>query len=148
MASPRPTGADPLGAGAGRRRRQGAFLCTDLKPTEILGWFVRRWRVEVTFAEVRRHLGVERHDLAILRTTLLGLFSLVTLWANRIKGGTRCAARPRPLVSQSQSTLQRRPRSRSTRTLDLTDLSPDHRESAKNTDRLINRLIRVACNPP
>jgi hypothetical protein len=24
--------------------------------------------------------------LAILRTTLLGLFSLVTLWANRIKG--------------------------------------------------------------
>jgi DDE superfamily endonuclease len=37
-----------------------AFLCTDLnaEPTEILGWFVRRWRVEVTFAEVRRHLGV------------------------------------------------------------------------------------------
>ena len=39
-----------------------AFLCTDLnaEPTAILGWFVRRWRVEVTLAEVRRHLGVER----------------------------------------------------------------------------------------
>jgi hypothetical protein len=71
-------------------REPQAFLCTDLKaePTEILGWFVRRWRVEVTFAEVRRHLGVERQCLAILRTTpaLLGLFSLVTLWADRIKG--------------------------------------------------------------
>jgi hypothetical protein len=71
-----------------------AFLCTDLEaePTQILGWFVRRWRVEVTLAEVRRHLGVETQrqwsDLSILRTTpaLLGLFSLVTLWAGRIKG--------------------------------------------------------------
>ena len=26
--------------------------------------------------------------------------------------------------------------------------SPDHRDSAKNTDRLLNRLIRVACKPP
>ena len=44
--------------------------------------------VEVTFAEVRAHLGVETQrqwsDKAILRTTpvLLGLFSIVTLWAN------------------------------------------------------------------
>jgi len=34
---------------------------------------VRRWSVEVTFAEVRRHLGVETQrqwsDLAIARTT-------------------------------------------------------------------------------
>jgi hypothetical protein len=75
-------------------REPQAFLCTDLNadPTEILGWFVRRWRVEVTLAEVRRHLGVETQrqwsDLAILRTTpaLLGLFLLVTLWADRIKG--------------------------------------------------------------
>jgi hypothetical protein len=44
----------------------------------------------VTLSEVRRHLGVETQrqwsDLAILRTTpaLLGLFSLVTLWADRL----------------------------------------------------------------
>ncbi|HKM81647.1 MAG TPA: hypothetical protein VJY15_11870, partial [Candidatus Acidoferrum sp.] len=43
---------------------------------------------EVTFAEVRAHLGVETQrqwsDKAILRTTpvLLGLFSIVTLWAH------------------------------------------------------------------
>ncbi len=65
------------------------FLSTDLSaaPLEIVGWYVRRWRVEVTFAEVRRHLGVETQrqwsDLAILRTTpcLLGLFSIVALVA-------------------------------------------------------------------
>jgi len=70
--------------------RPQAFLCTDLDadPVDILRWFVRRWSIEVTFAEVRRHLGVETQrqwsDPAIARTTpaLLGLFSLVTLWAH------------------------------------------------------------------
>lgn len=69
-----------------------AFLCTDLQasPLDILSWFVRRWSVEVTFEEVRRHLGVETQrqwsDLAIARTTpcLLSLFSLVTLLADRL----------------------------------------------------------------
>jgi hypothetical protein len=68
-----------------------AILCTDQTqdPLQILMWFVRRWRVEVTFHEVRTHLGVETQrqwsDLAIARTTpiLLGLFSLVTLWAHQ-----------------------------------------------------------------
>lgn len=67
-----------------------AFLCTDqaADPITILQLFVRRWSVEVTFAEVRRHLGVETQrqwsDLAIARTTpcLLALFSLVALWAS------------------------------------------------------------------
>ena len=68
-----------------------ALLCTDLSatPLQIVKWFVLRWRVEVTFQEVRAHLGVETQrqwsDLAIARTTpaLLGLFSLVTLLADR-----------------------------------------------------------------
>jgi hypothetical protein len=67
-----------------------AFLGTDLDadPLDILRWFIRRWSIEVTFAEVRRHLGVETQrqwsEPAIARTTpvLLGLFSLITLWAN------------------------------------------------------------------
>jgi len=62
-----------------------AFLCTDRDacPADILSWFVRRWTLEVTFAEVRRHLGVETQrqwsDKAIARTTpvLLGLYALV-----------------------------------------------------------------------
>jgi DDE superfamily endonuclease len=78
-----------------------ALLCTDLEadPVDILRWFVRRWCTEVTFAEVRRHLGVETQrqwsDKAIARTTpaLLGLFSLVALWTD--KPGIRRLARPR-----------------------------------------------------
>ena len=69
-----------------------AFLSTDpeARPIDILRWFVRHWSVEVTFEEMRRHLGMETQrqwsDLAILRTTpcLLGLFSLVTLMADRL----------------------------------------------------------------
>jgi len=67
-----------------------ALLCTDinLSAEQIIEWFVRRWQVEVTFHEVRTHLGVETQrqwaDLSILRITpaLLGLFSIVTLLAN------------------------------------------------------------------
>lgn len=67
-----------------------AFLATDLNahPRDILTWFVSRWQVEVTFEEVRAHLGVETQrqwsDKAILRTTpiLLGLYSIVTLWTH------------------------------------------------------------------
>src|SRR3712207_3815407 len=67
------------------------LLCTDLDadPEEILRWFVMRWQLEVTFQEMRRHLGFETQrqwsELAIRRTTpaLLGLFSLVTLFAHQ-----------------------------------------------------------------
>ncbi|HEX2092352.1 MAG TPA: hypothetical protein VHG28_08120 [Longimicrobiaceae bacterium] len=69
-----------------------AFLCThlELTPVQILSCFVRRWQIEVTFEEVRAHLGVETQrqwsDLAIARTTpcLLGLFSLVALMAEHL----------------------------------------------------------------
>ncbi len=46
---------DPQGAFAPQ-----ALLCTDLHatPERILSWFVSRWKLEVTFQEVRRHLGV------------------------------------------------------------------------------------------
>lgn len=30
-----------------------------IAPLQILEWFVRRWQIEVTFQEVRAHLGVE-----------------------------------------------------------------------------------------
>ena len=73
-----------------------ALLCTDLdvKPEQFIRWFVLRWQLEVTFEEVRAHLGVETQrqwsDSAIQRTTpaLLGLFSVVTLLAHhsRVRG--------------------------------------------------------------
>jgi hypothetical protein len=75
---------DPAGI-----RKPQAFLCSDpdATPETILGWFVHRWSMETTFQETREHLGVETQrqwsDLAIARTTpaLLGLYSLITLWA-------------------------------------------------------------------
>lgn len=68
------------------------LACSDweLSPKEIVSFFVRRWRVEVTFAEVRRHLGVETQrqwsDMAIERSTpcLMALFSIVCLMANTL----------------------------------------------------------------
>jgi hypothetical protein len=68
-----------------------ALLCTDLgaSPEQVLRWFVLRWQMETTFQEARRHLGIETQrqwsEIAIRRTTpaLLGLFSLVTLFANQ-----------------------------------------------------------------
>ena len=69
-----------------------ALLATDpaLAAAEVVGYFVRRWQLEVTFEEARRHLGVETQrqwsDAAVARTTpvLLGLFSVVTLLAARL----------------------------------------------------------------
>jgi len=75
---------DPAG-----KLRTEAFFSTDLDASEeqILTWFVLRWNIEVTFEELRTHLGVETQrqwsDLAIARTTpaLFGMFSIVVLIA-------------------------------------------------------------------
>lgn len=69
-----------------------ALLSTDihLNVEEIISYFIRRWSMEVTFKEVREQLGVESQrqwsDRAIARETpaLMGLFSIVTLWANSL----------------------------------------------------------------
>lgn len=72
--------------------RTFALLCTDFKmsPIQIVNHYVNRWQVEVTFQELRAHLGVETQrqwsDLAILRSTpsLMTAFSLTILWANKL----------------------------------------------------------------
>jgi hypothetical protein len=77
----------------GKVRVVGAvFFCSDTEatPEDILAGYVLRWNIEVTFEEVRAHLGLEtqRHwsRRAIGRTTpcLFGLFSLVVLMAHRL----------------------------------------------------------------
>src|SRR6266498_4035067 len=78
-----------------------ALLSTDQSASaqQIVEWFVLRWQVEVTFEEARAHLGIETQrqwsDLAILRTTpaLLGLFSLITVFAHQLLQGQELAAR-------------------------------------------------------
>jgi DDE superfamily endonuclease len=77
------------------RFKPQSLMSTDLEhtPHQMLGWFVRRWRMEVTFEEARAHLGMETqrqwNDRAIARTTpaLLGLFSVVTLLAQGLNDG-------------------------------------------------------------
>ena len=105
-----------------RRFSPQALLCTDLDrtPDQILGWFVQRWQLEVTFQETRAHLGVETQrqwsDLAIARTTpcLLALFSLVTLLAARLRTAEREAVassawyrKPRPTFNDTLAAVRR-----------------------------------------
>jgi hypothetical protein len=73
-----------------------ALLCTDVEadPHQVIRWFILRWQLEVTFHEVRAHLGVETQrqwaDQAVRRTTpaLMGLCSVVTLLAHQSLGST------------------------------------------------------------
>lgn len=68
-------------------------MSTDLhiSPEKIIALYFRRWQIEVTFEEVREHLGVETQrqwsDKAIARTTpiLMGLYTIVCLICNRLQ---------------------------------------------------------------
>jgi len=70
-----------------------ALLCTNREavPRQIVEWFIKRWQVEVTFEETRRHLGIETNRQwsakAIGRTTpcLFGLFSLIAMVAQELE---------------------------------------------------------------
>jgi hypothetical protein len=92
---------DPADTDPAKAMEPQALLCTDssVAAPQIVEWFVLRWQLEVTFEEARAHLGIETQrqwsDLAILRTTpaLLGLFSLVTLFAHHLLQGQQPATR-------------------------------------------------------
>src|SRR3954447_15941602 len=78
-----------------------ALLSTDQQvlAAQIVEWFVLRWQLEMTFEEARAHLGVETQrqwsELAIVRSTpaLLGLFSLITVFAHQLLQGNALAVR-------------------------------------------------------
>jgi hypothetical protein len=125
---------DPTGA-----FKPQALLCTDpaVTPAQLIAWFVTRWQVEVTFHELRDHLGVETQrqwsDNAIARTTpaLFGLFSLVTLLAHaRLHGQPLPArtaawyAKPAPTFSDTLAFVRRLlwPASISSHSVDQADL--------------------------
>jgi hypothetical protein len=93
--------------------RTEAFFSTDLeaKPEKILHWFILRWNVEVTFEELRTHLGCETQrqwsEPAIQRTTpvLFALFSLVTLMALEIIKTTPLPIRSFAWYHKSEATF-------------------------------------------
>ena len=90
-----------------------ALLCTApaVAPVQIIKWFVLRWQVEVTFQEVRSHLGVETQrqwsDRAIARTTpvLLGLFSWITLAAHLLQNQRLATPRSTAWYAKSAPTF-------------------------------------------
>src|SRR5215207_1466122 len=132
-----------------------ALLCTDLcaQPGQIISWFVRRWQMEATFQEVRQRLGFEtqRHwsERAIRRTApaLLGLFSLVTLFAHRQTARSTATARqaawydkPYPTFSDALALVRKE--------LWLQEtfcVSPPQDDTVKVPRQLVERLTDAVC---
>ncbi len=132
-----------------------AFLCTDRDacPADILSWFVRRWTVEVTFAEVRRHLGVETQrqwsDKAIARTTpvLLGLYALVALWVDDLHRSQTLVVRSaswyhKRSVTFSDALAAVRRQFWADRAFSMSSSGADH---AKRPRQIYDRLADLAC---
>ena len=99
---------DPCG-----RIDPAALLSTklDLSADQIINFFIRRWTIEVTFEELRAHLGVETQrqwsDLAIARSTpiLMALFSLITLWADQLQKRNLLFLKPCAWYQKSRPTF-------------------------------------------
>lgn len=136
--------------------RPQAFLCTDCDadPTDILSWFVRRWTIEVTFAEVRRHLGVETQrqwsDKAIARTTpvLLALFALIALWADAMNRSQTIVVRSAKWYRKSQVTFSDALAAvrRQLWADEALSTSPLSRDVIKIPRHLYNRMADLACH--
>jgi hypothetical protein len=132
-----------------------ALLCTDLQaaPAWILDCFVRRWQVEVTFAQARAHLGVETQrqwaDKAIARTTpcLFGLYSIVTLLAQHLFANERFPlrnaawyAKPLPTFSDAIAAVRRWLWSH-----EYFSMSPKGTEMVKIPRPLVERFVDALC---
>lgn len=136
-----------------------ALLCTDVnvEAIQIVEWFVMRWQLEVTFQEVRAHLGVETQrqwsDRAIARTTpaLFGLFSWVTLAAHLQPLDQTVPVRSAAWYTKSTPTFSdaiasvRRALWPASATFCLSDSAPDMQKvPASMLDRLIDALCYAA----
>lgn len=90
-----------------------ALLCINLaaRPEQIITWFIKRWQLEVTFAEARRHLGIETQrqwsDNAIGRTTpcLFGMYSIVTMLAQELANEKKLSLRTSAWYEKKEATF-------------------------------------------
>ena len=134
----------------GSREAPKGFLCTDTEADALaaIEWYVRRWSVEVTFAEVRRHLGVETQRQwsapAIARTTpcLLGLFSVVALAAEALHSERALSVRQSPWyekASASFSDALAAVRAELWREA-LSSTSSPQRQMSRNTEAVFERM--------
>jgi hypothetical protein len=93
--------------------REEYFYSSDvsLPPEQIVSLFAARWNIEVTFQEVRTHLGFTTprnwSKKSVLRTgpCLLGLYSLVSLIHARALGGVSAAPLRTPWYAKQNATF-------------------------------------------
>ncbi len=93
--------------------RDEYFYCTDstLRPDQIVSLFTTRWGIEVTFQEVRTHLGFHTprnwSAKSVLRTApcLLGLFSVVCLMFERWTRQSRPVIKSNPWYQKKEITF-------------------------------------------
>lgn len=130
--------------------------CTDqgATPLQIVGWYVGRWNIEVTFEESRYYLGVETQRQwsrrAVERTMpcLLGLVSLVTLMAHALHGAavpTRQAAwyaKPEATFADALAAVRRHLWARRLTNGATAGNGPD---TANSPASLLASLVEVAC---
>ena len=93
--------------------RDEYLYCTDptLRPDPIVSLFTTRWSIEVTFQEVRAHLGFNTprnwSAKSVLRTApcLLGLFSVVCLMFERMTHHSHAVIRSNPWYQKKEITF-------------------------------------------
>jgi len=94
------------------RFKSSALFSSDpmLAAEQIIGLFISRWNIEITFEELRSFLGFETQrqwsDRAIERTTpcLFGIFSIVVLWA-KVRHADKLPVRQTPWHAKSGATF-------------------------------------------
>ena len=100
--------------GSGPKSNPAYLACSwvGMDPRMMISAFSMRWQIEVAFEDMRRHVGLQTQrqwsKLAVQRTTpaLMGLYSLVVLWASRIwlaQGGSE--ARSSDFYKKSQASF-------------------------------------------
>lgn len=90
-----------------------ALFCTDgaVAAEQVVEWYVLRWSEEVTFQEVRTHLGVETQrqwsELAVKRETplLLGMYSMVVLMGQCLTSGQEHPVRQAAWYRKKEATF-------------------------------------------
>lgn len=130
------------------------LACTNLElvAEQIIAYYLQRWQVEVTFEQLREHLGVETQrqwsDRSIARTTpvLMALFSIVTLWAERLEQSQKLTVfqtawynKPFPTFSDAIASVRFR-----TWHFQLNSQSSENKESELSRIKFINHLAFMA----
>ena len=116
-----------------------------MDPAEIISNFAKRWEMEV-----RTHLGVETQRQwsknAIARTTpaLLGLYSLVCLWAQQALESNRMSY---AVARYEKTNFTFSDAIAVIRCEIFLSHSPPDRECDKNQSRLLKRLLYAICFP-